>query len=133
LELKKLADEHEPGRCLLLLDNVDRPALLDPAMVARLDGGDWLHILATTRLGENELYGTHKDRSFLAVDELPADDALALIESYQRNGRFRSEAEREAAQEIVRLLGCFTLAVESAAVYLGQYANDVTAWDFWRG
>jgi len=129
-ELKKLADEHEPGRCLLLLDNVDRPALLDPAMVARLDGGDWLHILATTRLGENELYGIHKDRSFLAVDELPADDALALIESYQRDGRFRGEAEREAAQEIVRLLGCFTLAVESAAVYLGQYANDVTCVGF---
>jgi hypothetical protein len=27
---------------------------------------------------------------------------------------------------IVRLLGSFTLAVESAAVYLGQFANDVT-------
>jgi tetratricopeptide (TPR) repeat protein len=125
LELKKLADEREPHRCLLLLDNVDRPALLDPAMVARLNGGDWLHILATTRLGENELYGAHKDRSFLAVDELPPEEALALIESYQRDGAFPSDAEREAAQEIVRLLGCFTLAVESAAVYLGQYANDV--------
>src|SRR6266542_2862010 len=29
---------HKPHRCLLLLDNVDRPSLLDPAMVARLDG-----------------------------------------------------------------------------------------------
>jgi tetratricopeptide (TPR) repeat protein len=129
-ELKKLADAKEPHRCLLLLDNVDRPALLDPAMVARLDGGDWLHILATTRLGENELYGAHRDRSFLAVDELPPEDALALIESYQRDGVFRSDAEREAAREIVRLLGCFTLAVESAAVYLGQYANDVTCTGF---
>jgi tetratricopeptide (TPR) repeat protein len=129
-ELKKLAEAHEPHRCLLLLDNVDRPALLDPAMVARLDAGDWLHILATTRLGENELYGAHKDRSFLAVDELPPEDALALIESYQRDGAFQSDAEREAAREIVRLLGCFTLAVESAAVYLGQYANDVTCAGF---
>jgi tetratricopeptide (TPR) repeat protein len=129
-ELKKLADAREPHRCLLLLDNVDRPALLDPAMVARLDGGDWLHILATTRLGENELYGRHKDRSFLAVDELPPEDALALIESYQRDGAFPSDAEREAAREIVRLLGCFTLAVESAAVYLGQYANDVSCAGF---
>jgi tetratricopeptide (TPR) repeat protein len=125
-ELKKLADACEPHRCLLLLDNVDRPGLLDPAPVARLNGGDWLHVLATTRLGENELHGAHRDRSFLAIDELPSDDALALIESYQPDGRFCSDAERDAAREIVRLLGCFTLAVESAAVYLGQFANDVT-------
>jgi tetratricopeptide (TPR) repeat protein len=125
-ELKKLADARAPHRCLLLLDNVDRPSLLDPAQVARLNGGDWLHVLATTRLGENELHGAHRDRSFLAIDELPPDDALALIESYQPDGRFRSEAERDAAREIVRLLGSFTLAVESAAVYLGQFANDVT-------
>jgi tetratricopeptide (TPR) repeat protein len=125
-ELKKLADAREPHRCLLILDNVDKPGLLDPAQVARLNGGDWLHVLATTRLGENELHGAHRDRSFLAIDELPPDDALALIESYQLDGRFRSEAERDAAREIVRLLNCFTLAVESAAVYLGQFANDVT-------
>lgn len=125
-ELKKLADARAPHRCLLLLDNVDWPGLLDPAQVARLNGGDWLHVLATTRLGENELHGAHRDRSFLAIDELPPDDALALIESYQPDGRFRSEVERDAAREIVRLLGSFTLAVESAAVYLGQFANDVT-------
>jgi tetratricopeptide (TPR) repeat protein len=125
-ELKKLADARAPHRCLLLLDNVDRPGLLDPAQVARLNGGDWLHVIATTRLGETELHGAHRDRSFLAIDELPLGDALALIESYQPDGRFRSEAECDAAREIVRLLGCFTLAVESAAVYLGQFANDVT-------
>jgi len=89
-ELKKLADARKPHRCLLLLDNVDRPGLLDPAQVARLNGGDWLHVLATTRLGENELHGAHRDRSFLAIDELPPDDALALIESYQPDGRFRT-------------------------------------------
>ena len=129
-ELKKLAEVREPHRCLLLLDNVDRPPLLDPAMVERLNGGDWLHILATTRLGENELYGAHKDRTFLAVDELAQQDALALIESYQRDGAFRSDADQEAAKEIVRLVGCFTLAVESVAVYLGQYARDVTCVGF---
>ncbi len=125
-ELKKLADAHEPHTCLVLLDNVDRPALLDPAMVARLDGGDWLHILATTRLGENELSGSHKDRSFMSVDKLDAEEALALVESYQREGEFKSDAERDAAREIVRLLDCFTLAVESAAVYLSQHVSDVT-------
>jgi hypothetical protein len=34
------------------------------------------------RMGEKELHGTHRDRSFLAIDEPPPDDALALIESY---------------------------------------------------
>ncbi len=34
-----------------------------------------------------------RDRSFLAIDELPPDDALAPIESYQPDGRFRTEAE----------------------------------------
>jgi tetratricopeptide (TPR) repeat protein len=125
-QLKKLTDAQAPHRCLLILDNVEQPGLLDPAQVARLNSGDWLHVLATTRLGENELHGSHRDRSFLAVDELLPDDALALIESYQRGGHFPSEAEREASREIARLLGCFTLAVESAAVYLGQFANSVT-------
>ena len=125
-ELKMLADEHEPHRSLLILDNVDRPELLAPAMVQRLNCGDWLHILATTRLGENELSGRSRDRRFVAIDELPPQDALALIEEFQPNHAFASEAERDAAREIVRLLGCFTLAVESAAVYLGQFANDVT-------
>jgi len=71
-ELKRLTDAHEPHRCLLLLDNVDRPSLLDPAQVARLNGGDWLHVLATTQLGENELYGSHRDRSFLGLRSLVA-------------------------------------------------------------
>ncbi|OQC25154.1 MAG: NB-ARC domain protein [Verrucomicrobia bacterium ADurb.Bin063] len=65
-ELQQLAAGGNPPRCLLILDNVDQPGLLDPAMVARLNGGDWLHVLATTRLGENELGGTHRDRAVSA-------------------------------------------------------------------
>jgi tetratricopeptide (TPR) repeat protein len=129
-ELRRLADSREPHRCLLILDNVDRPALLEPAQTQRLPAADWLHVIATTRLGENELFGRHQDRAFVAVDEMPEPDALDLIESYQPGGRFSSVAEREAAQEIVKLLGCFTLAVETAAVFLGQFAGDVTCGDF---
>ena len=124
-ELKKLAQANQPHRCLLILDNVDRPELLSQAMVQRLNCGDWLHVVATTRLGENELSGRSPDRRFVAIDELPPDDALALIEEYQPNGLFPSEAERQAARGIVTLLGGFTLAVEAAAVYLGQYASEV--------
>ncbi|MGO8796941.1 MAG: tetratricopeptide repeat protein [Candidatus Sulfotelmatobacter sp.] len=125
-ELHRLADSHEPHRCLVLLDNVDKARLLEPVQAKRLPAEDWLHVLATTQLGETDLCGAHKDRAFLPVDEMPESDALELIESYQLKGRFDGEVEREAALEIVRLLGGFTLAVEAAAVYLGQFAGDVS-------
>ncbi len=129
-ELKRRADAATPGRVLLILDNVDRPKLLEPTQTARLPQADWLHLVATTRLGEHELYGRQMDRAFLPVDELPEADAVALIESYQPGGRFRDAAERGAAEEIVRLLGRFTLAVEAAAMFLGQFADDVTCAGF---
>jgi tetratricopeptide (TPR) repeat protein len=126
-ELKLRADSAgPPHRVLLILDNVDQPNLLEPAQVARLPRADWFHMLVTTRLGEEELFGRQMDRAFLPVDELPQEDALALIERFQPGGAFRDDAERAAAGEIVRLLGRFTLAVETAAVYLGQYAAEVS-------
>jgi tetratricopeptide (TPR) repeat protein len=131
-ELRHHAETHEPPRCLLLLDNVDQPELLDPNQTQRLPGADWLHIIVTTRLGKHDLFGEHKDRAFLAVDELPEPDALALMEQYQPGGRFRDESEREAASEIVRILGCFTLAVEAAALFLGYYSGDVSCAEFLR-
>ncbi len=127
--LGEYAKTRAPHRCLLILDNVDQPTLLEPAQTERLPAAEWLHVIATTRLGEDDLSSPRRDRAFLPVDELPEDDALALVESFQANGRFRDDAEREAAQSVVRLLGGFTLAVESAAVYLGQFA-DVTCAGF---
>ena len=50
-ELRQLALAHEPHRCLLFLDNVDQPELLDPAQTQRLPAAEWLHVIATTRLG----------------------------------------------------------------------------------
>jgi len=129
-ELKKRADAAPGGRVLLILDNVDRPNLLEPAQTARLPQAEWLHVVATTRLGEDELFGAQKDRAFLPVDELPEAAALELIESYQPGGKCRDGSERAAAEEIVRLLGRFTLAVETAAVFLGQFRGDVTCAGF---
>lgn len=125
-ELRRLADARVPHRALLLLDNVDRSRLLEPAQTQRLPAAEWLHVLATTRLGADELHGRLKDRAFLPVDELPQADAVELIEGYQPGGTFAGADERAAAEEIVTLLGRFTLAVETAAVYLGQFAEDVT-------
>jgi len=129
-ELRRLVDSHEPHRCLLLLDNVDRSRLLEPAQSQRLPAEEWLHVIATTRLGENDLHGKQKDRVFLPVDELPEADAVEVIETYQPNSAFPNDAEREAARDIVNLLGRFTLAIETAAVFLGQFSNDVTCAGF---
>jgi hypothetical protein len=64
------------------------------------------------------------------VDELPEQDAVALIQSHQPNGKFPDHAERAAAAAIVGLLGRFTLAVERPAVFLGQFAEDVSCVGF---
>jgi hypothetical protein len=122
-ELKKRADAVK-GRVLIVLDNMDQAKLLEPAQ--QLPQTDWLHVIATTRLGEQNLFSAQRDRAFVAVDELPEQDALALIERYQPNGKFPDHAERKAAEEIVRLVGGFTLAVETAAVFLGQFALDAS-------
>lgn len=52
--------------------------------------------------------------------------SVALTKRYQPDGEFPSAAAREAARQIVGLLGQFTLAVETAAVFLGQFADDVS-------
>ncbi len=129
-ELKKRADASPAGRVLMILDNVDRPTLLEPAQTARLARDDWLHLVATTRLGEDELFGKENDRAFLPVDELSEAAAVELIESHQPGAKFRDAAERAAAEDIVRLVGRFTLAVEAAAVFLGQFSGDETCAGF---
>src|SRR6185312_303230 len=129
-ELRHLAETHEPHHCLLILDNVDQLTLLEPAQLQRLPHADWLHILVTTRLGPEEFFGIHNDRAFIGVDELSANHAVELIESYQPGGRFSDQLQRAAAEEIVRYLNGFTLAVETVALFLGQFAYDVSCADF---
>jgi tetratricopeptide (TPR) repeat protein len=101
---------------------VDQPSLLAPASIARLGAGDWLHVIATTRLGGDSLHLQQGDRMVIEVDALDPDDAVSLIEVCQPGERFTSDAERAAAREIARRLDGFTLAVEAAAVYLGLVA-----------
>ncbi|HKI20518.1 MAG TPA: toll/interleukin-1 receptor domain-containing protein, partial [Isosphaeraceae bacterium] len=81
-------------RALLILDNVDDARLLHPPHTDLLSGRTWLHVLATTRLGPQELGADDVRHRLLAVDELPADDAVRLIESYQPQGRFTGDDER---------------------------------------
>jgi hypothetical protein len=74
-ELKQQADSVKPNRVLLLLDDVDQPKLLEPEQVRRLPRAEWLHIIATTRLAEYELFGRQRDRAFLTLNKLPEEEA----------------------------------------------------------
>ncbi len=113
-------------KSLLILDNVDAPALLQPPEFDLLTGRQWLHVLATTRRGPEEFGNDSEQLTLLSIDELPEDDAVRLIESYQPGGSFPSQQERDSAHELVKLVGGFTLAVEVVAVHLGERAGRVT-------
>lgn len=108
-------------RCLLVLDNVSDPQLLEPEHLDRLPRNGHVDLIATTRLAPPQIPGSSQDQTFIAVDELPEDDALALMRSHQPEGWFPSEAEDQEARDIVTLLEGFTLAVETAAIYLGRH------------
>jgi tetratricopeptide (TPR) repeat protein len=126
-ELKQRADSGNPNRVLLLLDNVDQAKFLSPDEVRRLPPLDWLRVLATTKLEEYELFGREKDRVFVTVPELRDQEALALLEHYQPDGKFSDVGTRAAGLSIVQLLGGFTLAVEHAAVFLSQSGSKFTS------
>lgn len=141
LHLKKRADaikEIDPDKgaaALLLLDNVSEPALLSPGQLAGLPRTDWLRLIATTRLAVKPL----KDNLVaVAVDSLDEESALTLLRDHQPprdaqgeivldpaagTPRFVSAQQEEAARQIVRSLGGFTLAVEQAAVFLGLHPD----------
>jgi hypothetical protein len=129
-ELKQRADLAKPSRVLLLLDNVDRPKLLAPAQIRRLPRAEWLHVIVTTSSLEHEPFGRRKDVTCMTLNGLPERDALALIERYQPGGGFLDDVAREAAHDIVRLLGGFTLALERAAISLGHFARDLNCTAF---
>jgi len=111
-------------RCLLVLDNVSDPGLLEPEYLDRLQRDGRVDLIATTRLAPARIPGSAQDQTFIAVDELPEDDALALLRSHQPEGRFPSQAEDDEAGAIARLLEGFTQAVETAAIYLGRHPSS---------
>ena len=127
-ELRKRCEklsEHKRQRgaesaALVILDNVSQPELLSAAQLANLPHpANWLRLLVTTRLGPERLANSSKQLATVAVDSLHEEDALTLMRDHQPTGQFTSTAEDDAAREIVRALGGFTLAVEQAAIHLG--------------
>lgn len=136
VEAVNARDPDKGAAALLLLDNVSESALLSPAQLATLPRADWLRLMATTRLGPETLRAHQSQLALLAVDSLDEDSALALLRNHQppRDARgsivadsvvgitgFASRNEDNAAREIARALGGFTLAIEQVAVFLGLH------------
>jgi tetratricopeptide (TPR) repeat protein len=115
-----LAVLRERGPALFLLDNVDRPVLAAPEQLRFLEGQSWVRLLYTTRLAPSEFEVAGARIRPLDLDTLPEAQGIDLIRRYQPGRAFASPAHEAAAREIVRLLNGLTLAVETAAVYLGQ-------------
>jgi len=131
-ELRRHPDRHTPEadipvieqpRCLLILDNVDKPELLSAAQIALLPAEEWLEIIVTTRLDPAQFGAGNRWQAAVHVDELPIPDALALVADFQPDRRFASPADEQAARELVTELGGYTLAVELVAAYLGAHPN----------
>ena len=130
-ELKRRVDEirsRDAGKavaCLLFLDNVSEPALLAEPQLAQLPREDWLHVIATSRLGQDTMAASkRRSLAFVTVDALAEDDAVQLMEEHQPDARWPADSAKvdaAAALEIVRESGGFALAVESIAIYLGLH------------
>src|ERR1043166_1076121 len=125
-----LRELNQRERCLLLLDNISDPGILEPEYLDRFPRDGRLDLIATTRLAPRNIPGSIQAQNFIAAHELPEEDGLALLRNHQPHGRFPNQMEDDQAREIVRLLEGFTLAVETAGIYLGRYADEVTCAQF---
>ncbi len=106
---------------LLILDNVDQPALLQVDQTSLLPQAAWLEVLVTTRLDPRQFGATGRSMKAIAVDSLPIDDAVSLIRDYQPHSRFSSAADEAGSQQLAAELGGYTLSVELAAAHLGAH------------
>ncbi|MEJ0090811.1 MAG: NB-ARC domain-containing protein [Limisphaerales bacterium] len=108
------------GPAMFLLDNVDHPALLAQEQMKLLANQPWARVLYTTRLAPDDFTKAGTKIRPLDLDRLLENQAVDLIRRYQPRQAFASPDHEAAAREIVRELSGLTLAVETAAVYLGQ-------------
>ena len=102
---------------LIVIDNVDAPALLAPQARERaLPKGDHIHVLVTTRISPEDLPRIR----CLPLDALQTDDAMALLNGFRPIADSPQDDEWKAALEVVNRLGCHALAVEVVAVFLRE-------------
>jgi len=112
----KAALEGGPA-ALLVLDNVDDPALLEPQARERaLPRGNHIHVLVTTRVAPKRLPRIH----CVPLDALEPADGLALLQSFRPAADSAEDDEWKAALEVVRRLAGHALALEVVGVFLRE-------------
>jgi tetratricopeptide (TPR) repeat protein len=111
--VKKAFEDGPPA--LLVVDNLDDPALLGPQSRARsLPQGSHIHVLVTTRVSPEDLPKIH----CLPLDALEPSDAVALLHGFRPIADAPQDDEWKAALEIANRLGGHALALEVVGVYL---------------
>ena len=118
IALAKVKAAFESGPpALIVIDNVDSPALLTPQARERaLPKGDHIHVLVTTGISPDDLPRIR----CLPLDALQTDDAMSLLHSFRPIADSPQDDEWKAALEVVRRLGGHALAVEVVAVFLRE-------------
>jgi hypothetical protein len=117
-ERQRLHDPDGTAQVLILLDNVEDPALMGANQRNLIGNCSWLSLLATTR-NAGEEWQRAEDIEVIALDGLDPEDALALMREWQNGHVFRDQGDEAAARSLVESLGYYTLAVEQAAIYVG--------------
>ena len=119
-------NDQSAAHCLLILDNVTSAKLLGINSIDHLPEVEWLHVVATTRLGAEDV-GPVSRLTWQQIEPLEDGDAMAIFEQYQRaatafrsSGPAFSPEQHHVIERIITLLGGYTLAVELAAAYLAS-------------
>ncbi len=115
---RRSADSDGTAQVLIVLDNVETPAMLGANQRNIVGNCPWLSLLATTRDASAE-WQRADDIQVIPLDGLDPEDGLALVREWQQGNVFRDDADAEAAKTLVESLGYYTLAVEQAAIYVG--------------
>lgn len=116
------------GHMLLVLDNVDEPALLTDPQLGMLPEDRNLHVAATTHLDLENFLGSTRLKQ-IHLQGLSPEETINLLQAFQPNHdsshhlNFYNEDDRAATPELVKLLDGFTLAIEQAGVYLSTHRH----------
>jgi tetratricopeptide (TPR) repeat protein len=126
--LNKVKTAFEAGpQALLVIDNLDDPALLGPQSLAKfLPKGDHIHVLVTTRAMPKNIPRV----KCLPLDSLTSKDGQALLNQFQPIRESPQDDEWKAALEIVNRLAGHALAIEIVGVYLRSKEGTISYREF---
>lgn len=112
-------ESYQNSGCLLILDNVDEPELLDACQLKLIPDQGWLSVIVTTRLAPRR-FGAISNMRGIDVPPLSGPEGVELLRTFMRNGDFPNAEEEKAAEELVSALDGYTIALELVGAYLAS-------------